>query len=253
MMDTATYLYAITRPVPPNSLEGLRGVADTPVRSIDDGELACLVSTVDLAEFGEDALRANLEDLAWLERTARQHDAVVQAGTKVTTTLPLRLATICSDDASARERLYRLGRVARDTLATLDGREEWGLKLFAPADGARAPEVLATALSGAAYLRRRRVDIEQRDHAAERAVEDADAVFRRLAAHAVEARRHRPQDQRLTGAAQPMVLNAAFLVERERVEQFRDAVAELDRERGDGAVVLTGPWPPYSFVAVDES
>jgi hypothetical protein len=253
MIDTATYLYAITRPVPPNALDGLRGVADAPVRTIDDGELACLVSTVALAEFGEGALRANLEDLGWLERTARQHDAVVRAGMRLTTTLPLRLATICSDDASARDRLHRLDRVTLDTLAALDGREEWGLKLFAPADGAAAPEVLATALSGAAYLRRRRADLEQRDHAAERAVEDADAMFRRLAGHAVDARRHRPQDQRLTGAAQPMVLNAAFLVERERVDEFRDAVDEVGRERGEGAVVLTGPWPPYSFAAVDAS
>jgi Gas vesicle synthesis protein GvpL/GvpF len=36
-------------------------------------------------------------------------------------------------------------------------------------------------------------------------------------------------------------------VGRTGVEVFRDAVAELQRARPDLALLLTGPWPPYSF------
>jgi hypothetical protein len=250
MNGRATYLYAITRPMPADEIPDVRGVAGAPVRLIRDGELACLVSTVELGEFGEQALSVNLEDLHWLERTARQHDAVVQASARVSTTLPMRLATICRDDRSARERLQQLGSAALATLAALDGREEWGVKLFVSPGASDARPPAAGATSGAAYLRRRREDLTQREHASERAVRDAEAVYDRLTTYSVDARRHRPQDQRLTGATQPMVLNAAFLVERARSDEFQDAANELASRHEPGAVVLTGPWPPYSFATV---
>jgi hypothetical protein len=250
MSGTATYLYAIARACPADEFTDLRGVAEAPVRVIHDGELACLVSTVDLGEFGEDALRDNLDDLRWLERTARQHDAVVQASAGITTTLPMRLATICRDDRSARERLQELGSAALDALAVLDGREEWGVKLFAAPDVVVAPSPMSGPTSGGAYLRRRRAELTRREHAVERAVRDADDIYGRLARQAVDARRHRPQDQRLTGSTQPMVLNAAFLIERAEVAEFRELVDVVASKHPPGTVALTGPWPPYSFASV---
>jgi hypothetical protein len=48
-----------------------------------------------------------------------------------------------------------------------------------------------------------------------------------------------------------MVLNAAFLVERERVAEFRSALDLLERRYGDRMrLALTGPSAPHSF---DES
>jgi hypothetical protein len=187
-----------------------------------------------------------------LERTAREHDEIVQASARLTTTLPLRLATICTDDDSARDRLRRLGDRALALLDRLDGREEWGVKLFATAATAPVPET-AGASSGTAYLQRRRQQMVQRDVAADTAVRAADEVYTRLAGVAVDARRHRPQDQRLTGAPLPMVLNAAFLVDRDRVDDFRAAVAEFAAARPPDSIALTGPWPPYSFAALEES
>jgi hypothetical protein len=253
MTANGTYMYAITRPVLPGELNGLRGVSGAPVRMIDDGDVACLVSTVDLAEFGEEALPNNLEDLRWLERTARQHDEVVQAGARITTTMPLRLATICTDDTSAQARLHRVGSQALAVLADLDGREEWGVKLLASPDRSAPDDPLTDGMSGTAYLQRRRQQLSRNAAAAVAASRDADAIYSRLAEHAVAGRRHRPQDQRLTGAAQPMLLNASFLVERTRVGEFRSVVADLMSERPPESVTLTGPWAPYSFAAMDET
>jgi hypothetical protein len=258
MTGSATYLYAITRRLGDDRLGGagsLRGVADEPVRTVAAGGLACLVSSVDLGEFGEDALRVNLEDLAWLERTARQHDDVVRAAARVTTTIPLRLATICADDAAAARRLAELGGPAAAVLDELDGRDEWGVKVFAveesPPDD--TPPIEAAGSSGAAYLQRRRSQLERRTARTELAGQFADAVYRQLEDCAARAYRHRPQDQRLSGVAAPMLLNAAYLVDRQRAEQFRRAVDELAAVRPPDAIVLTGPWPPYSFASVEQA
>ena len=66
---------------------------------------------------------------------------------------------------------------------------------------------------------------------------------------AVAARRYRPQDPRLTGRAEEMVLNAAYLVDEAATEAFRRIVDD-----GDAALALelTGPWAPYSFATLEE-
>jgi hypothetical protein len=48
-----------------------------------------------------------------------------------------------------------------------------------------------------------------------------------------------------------MILNAAFLVERDKAVEFDHAVNEI-AQRYDGRLRFhyTGPWPPYNFVNI---
>jgi hypothetical protein len=52
-----------------------------------------------------------------------------------------------------------------------------------------------------------------------------------------------------------MVLNAAYLIERERTNELHEIVAELEEHhRGLGArIELSGPWPPYNFVPGEDA
>jgi len=106
--------------------------------------------------------------------------------------------------------------------------------------------------SGTAYLRRRQAALSSRDAARQRVWGAADAVHSQLSTLAVATHRHRPQDQRLTGDERAMILNAAYLVDDARVAEFARAVASAAREHSSLALELTGPWPPYSFAAVEE-
>jgi Gas vesicle synthesis protein GvpL/GvpF len=49
-----------------------------------------------------------------------------------------------------------------------------------------------------------------------------------------------------------MLLNAAYLVDRPGADRFRAEVAALAADRPPEALVLTGPWPPYSFAVLDQ-
>ena len=251
MTATATYMYAITRPIAPEAVSDLRGIGGTPVRVIAHGELAALVGTVYLAEFGERPLAQHLADLEWLGRTAREHDDVVRAAARIVTTMPLRLATVCADDAAVHARLDAVGGAVLAVLPDLDGRDEWGVKVFAIAD-ATVPAETAPAATGAAYLAQRRRQLTSRDESLETATRTAFRAFGRLAELAAASRQQAPQDRRLSGAEHPMVLNAAFLVSRRDEDAFRAAVADIAAEWPPGSVVLTGPWPPYSFVPSED-
>jgi hypothetical protein len=231
-------------------LDDLTGITGSRVRTLDRDGLGCVVGTVSLDEFGEQELAANLNELSWLERVAREHDAVVRAAAQLTTTAPLRMATVCRDDAAALAKLAELGERATAVLDRLDGRIEWGVKAFAAA--ARAPEpVAAAAASGADYLRRRKQESAERAHADAAAAEQADAVYAELAEVSAAGCRHRPQDRRLTGVEEPMVLNAAFLVEHDASQRFANAVDELAARCPAIRLERTGPWPPYSFASLD--
>jgi hypothetical protein len=173
---------------------------------------------------------------------------------------PLRLVTIYSDDDSVRR---HLGEHAAELTAALDrveGRGEWSVKVFAAASDAEpAPATTGAVAStgaeekpGAAYLRRKRDQAERRRASSEQAAAAARAVDERLAAASVAARRLAPQDPRLTGRSEPMVLNAAYLVPDQEADGFNGVVAELRAEHPGVTVEVAGPWPPYSFATLEQ-
>ena len=147
--DTAVYLYGVARNLDPAALGDAAGVAGAPVRGIVAGGLTALVSTVRLEEYGEAALRANLEDLAWLESTARAHHDVVDRAAHSAPTAPVRIATLYRDDARVAEVLADQGERFVALLDRITGRSEWGVKAYAspetlrgdppPAQGAGDP------------------------------------------------------------------------------------------------------------------
>lgn len=272
---SASYFYAITRPVEPTALEEVVGVGSAPVRLVTDGDLAAVVSTVDLAEFGEDGLRRNLEDLRWLEGVARAHDAVVRAASAAAPTAPLRLATICLTDAAVRERLREIAEAAGRALDRITGRVEWSVKVVVPAASAAGPASAAGSASaggpgrdagpddvgsapaarggaGTAYLERRRQETRQREVDVARAGAIADDVHSELSTAAAAGRRLPPQDQRLAGYDGTMVLNGAYLVGVDDGEAFAALVAAAAAARPDVRIDVGGPWPPYSFATLED-
>jgi hypothetical protein len=252
MTALATYLYAVVRPLPPNALGDLTGISGARVRTLDRDGIGCVVSTVSLDEFGEQELAANLNELPWLERVAREHDTVVRAAAQLTTTAPLRMATVCRDDAAALAKLDELGSRATAVLDRLDGRVEWGVKAYATARQAPVP-VAASATSGADYLRRRKQESVERQAAVAAATAQAESVYTALAGDSVAGRRHRVQDRQLTGVDEPMLLNAAFLVEHGEAQRFTNALDALAERYAAIRLERTGPWPPYSFASLDPS
>ncbi|GAA3176970.1 GvpL/GvpF family gas vesicle protein [Nonomuraea roseoviolacea] len=265
-----------------------RGVAGGEVRAIGRAGLVAYVSTVPLDQFGEEPLRRSMEDLDWLEETARAHHRVVEAVARETAVVPVRLVTVYSGDAQVGALLEeRYDDFAR-ALARVAGRQEWGVKVYAapgeepdepeerrgrPAEaaareriaGEEAPEAGARERAageeapepgktperpGTAYLKRRQRQIRGREEAWRRAGARAEDIHGALSSIAVASRRHRAQDPQLSGRPESMVLNGAYLVDRERGEEFARTVERLRGQGGD--VQLTGPWAPYSFAVLDD-
>jgi hypothetical protein len=249
--ETGAYIYAACRRIEPGALDGLTGLRDEPLRILQQRDLAAVVSTVDLDEFGEEALRQRFEDLDWLEQVARRHDEVIRAVWLASGLVaPFRLATICRTDDNVRERLESRYDELACALDRVEGRSEWSVKAFLPAEPTdEVPDDKAS--TGTAYLLRRRRALDRKQQAAVDADAVAEEIHHEVATASQACRRLPPQDRRLTGYADPMILNGSYLVDDRDAGSFRSVVDQHVVRRPAVRVTLDGPWPPYSFTTLE--
>ena len=96
--------------------------------------------------------------------------------------------------------------------------------------------------------RRERALAEQAGEVRARCVE---VVHERMAGLARRSTSNPPQRPEAHGRQLTMLLNGAYLVERNRTSELQEAAEALREEWSPlgFAIELTGPWPPYNFVS----
>ena len=247
-----TYIYCVVRSASAPRLarapRGLAGMSAPRALPIDKG-LFAIVSTAPETRYSEQQINRQLSNIDWVSRAAVAHEAVVEHFINAPAVLPMKLFTIFTSDDRALDHLRR----ERPRLAVMARRvanhQEWGLRVLLDRTRAHAAERPrhARPSGGAAYLSEKKA---RRDAAAElttRARETVAELFERLAAKAGDARRRSTSELPAQGS---LLLDAAFLVARPRAASFRALAARESKAlaRQGYAVVLTGPWPPYTFV-----
>jgi Gas vesicle synthesis protein GvpL/GvpF len=227
---------------------GVRGIEGADVSVVTSGDLAVLVSSVPGERFGAEQLQDRLEDLDTLAELARAHEAVVEAAMTHGDVVPFRMCTIYETGDAVRAALAGEANRFAEMLGRLHDTAEWSVKAFV-----QAPETAAASAppaSGIAYLASRRAQREAAESSRETLVDAVAELHATLADDALAAVLSRPQDRRLTGRNEEMLLNGAYLLGRESQDEFVRRLKALGRryaERGL-SVEVSGPWPPYHFV-----
>jgi Gas vesicle synthesis protein GvpL/GvpF len=221
------------------------GVEGSPVRTVSEGDLAALVSDV-----AGGALAA--------AREVRAHWRVLEAVSAQATILPVRFGTVMEDDDAIRTQLLAAnGERLSALLQELVGRVQVSVKGNYRQDEllrgvvAASPTVAALRKrienlpDDAAYYERIRLGELVAAEVERRREDDAARALARLEPLAVAARSE--------GVGTPdAAFNLAFLVERERLDEFSATVTALIDELGDRvAVRYVGPLAPYSFADVE--
>ena len=262
------YVYCVVRAGEHPPLDGLRGAdPDFAVEIVTHGGLSALMSRVRLEEFGSEPLKHNLEDLAWVERTARAHDAVLARALSADALVPFRLCTIFTDETHVREMLELERGALLEALERLRGYSEWSVKVLADrrkleaAARERSPALAATAADaegetpGRAFFERKKLDQALQDEARMIADGAAEEIHARLREEAAASTLLPPQHPELSGRSGQMLLNGAYLVHRSKAADFMAVARELgERHRRIGLdVEYSGPWAPYNFVPAAEA
>ncbi|MEU2537348.1 GvpL/GvpF family gas vesicle protein [Streptomyces iakyrus] len=246
-MTGLRYVYAVCRPFGTPLQAELTGVAGDPPRALTHHGLVAVVSHVPERDFAEEPLRRHLEDLDWLTETARAHQGVIDALTSVTTPLPLRLGTVFRDDSGVRMMIEAREEDFLRTLDRLEGRVEWGVKVYAESEPQESAQPAQKPASGRDYLRQRRMQTRSHEEMWQKAEEFSTRLHQELSAFAEDSRMHPPQNPALSKATGRNVLNAAYLVPRANSEEFVELVDRTKGEVPGMRIELTGPWAAYSF------
>lgn len=244
-VPASVYLYGVCRrrDAAPSITEGVGGTA---VEQVVHRDLAAIVSPI-----AERHVRAARRELV-------RHSDVLAAVLEDGQVLPMRFGTVYpSRDAVVAELLEPRHDELLDLLASLETKVELSVKAFYDEQA-----VLAEVVASTPRIARLREATRSRPDAAthalrielgqavaraldERRAIDADAILRRVQPF---ADRVFVDDQQVEN----LVLKAALLVDRTRVDAVDAAMDELAREQsGRIRFQYVGPLPPHSFVAIE--
>jgi len=259
--SSVVYLYGV---VPAG--QALPDRDGTPAGDVALPSLVAIADFLPAAEFSGAALEQRLKDVEWVANQARRHASLLGRAMEHGPVVPARLCTLFSSTEALRASLLRTEPQLRDALERLRGRREWGVKLYsdearlrvrllADEPAAAGAATVAPPSDGAAWMMRKRREAMLADQVLERAEAMATAVLDELAATCSEVRIRPTLPESTTGVAEPMILNVALLVDAGEEAALKAAVDDLSASLGDDgyALVLSGPWPPFSFADPEDS
>jgi hypothetical protein len=263
----ATYLYCLLRRARAPDLSraptGLPGLGRP--RALDAGKgLWLIAADAPLALFGEAVLERGLRDLQWVSARALPHEAMVEHAARGGPVLPMRLFTLFRGDERALAHVRGERRRIDRVLERVAGREEWGARVLLDerralvAARARAAKEAGKAAraaggnrasAGLSFLTRKKAEQELAARLLATARAAADALFDELSARSDDARRRPPPPGEVGKRA---LLDGAFLVKASKGRAWNVAAARRAKSLAALGLVLevTGPWPPYNFLAV---
>ena len=265
MADSLYYVYAI---VPPSiAIEAAPlGVDDAQVALVAERDVAALVGRVDATMYGA-GIDDRIADVAWLAPRATAHDAVLTWASDLGAVIPLPLFSLFRSRDAVQSMLKDRHDDLASTLNRVGRGREFGVRIFRVDDelrrslGALSPtvagleaEVAAAASPGQGYLLGRKLDAAKKDELRRVAASVASSAYDDLAARSLSATQD-PLPKATVEQAGAAILNAAFLVAHDRIDEFRAVVTDLvRRHQAQGfRLEFTGPWPPYHFARSDSN
>ncbi len=237
------YVYCIIRASKPLQF-GPIGIGAEPseVQTVSHEGLAAVVSDTPVETF--DATRENV--LA--------HERVNEAVMRQHTVIPMSFGSVFKTREDIVELLRGAHAAFSDVLAKMDDKLEFGLKVLWDRDvvvgeierddeDVQRLKKEISSQKGSTYFARmqygRLIEAALQTRS-ERCVGD---IFEQLRDVSVASRANKPIGDK-------MIMNAAFLVSRDREAAFDARVKRVGSHYGNMTFKYTGPWPPYNFVNI---
>jgi hypothetical protein len=231
----AHYVYAIVRQGAELPTRTMRGVAE--LSMVSYRELVAVTGSI-----GSDPASPTMEAML-------HHEAVVEAVRAAHPALPVRFGTAFRDAPSIATALAQRYETLLADLDRLGDKVELSLTaLWSARASHRARHVSPLKEHarrgdgvGARYLRARAASLRRDEGLKERARLAAQRIDKVLCDHALERRVFVHPTPRIA-------LRMTYLLTPMHVDRFRSAFDALRGDRRELRLLLTGPWPPYSFV-----
>lgn len=256
---TGIYLFCLTPASPLRSIAGNGIDGEHPLFVEVVGDVAAVVSEVNLDDFSGPAARERLEDLAWVAPRALRHEDVVMTAMEHGPVLPVRFGTVFSSLTAVAEALRQRQEALKKFFRDTDGKQEWTLKGYVDLPQARArmtaarlaaeKEQLAGLSPGKRYFLEQKIKgaVDKETTAGIKGMGEEIGKMARDAS--VGFSECRLQSREVTGRDDEMFFHGALLVPDGSVAAMEGVVdAWNTRQETQGLrIEISGPWPPYHF------
>jgi hypothetical protein len=223
--------------------------------------LYAVVGKVEEREFGEEGLKLNMTDLEWVKTKVNAHERIIEMVMVDTDVIPFKFGTLFKTNDSLMVMLRQYDEEFKAILRKLEHKQEWGFKIYCDTEKLKASfcydgeEILKiakeirTSSVGKSYFLKKKKDELVKKTLNEKISEYSQESFELLKELSFKARINRLLPREITEREDDMVLNSAFLVDKDEVEDFHNMVDTLKMHyEGKGVLIdCTGPWPPYNF------
>ncbi len=187
---------------------------------------------------------------------ALAHEHVIETVMKTHTIIPMSFGTVFRTDDDIREVLKSIYPSLKDVLKQMAGKVEFGLKVNWDRDRVieelkredeeirRFHQELTRKHLQSTYFARMQLGRMIDKALSERASQYVREIYDALRNACVASRDNKPIGDK-------MIMNAAFLIERQHEAEFDHAVNRVAGKFGERLnFKYTGPWPPYNFVNI---
>lgn len=184
------------------------------------------------------------------------HETINELVMKEFTVLPMAFGALFRTEQDILELMRTTYEALKDVFAKMEGKVEYGLKVNWDRDKVIAEieqeneeirnlkEQIISRSTGSTYFARMQLGRLIESALSEQADAYVREVYSVLRDAAVASRANKPIGDK-------MIMNTAFLVERQREGEFDQKVKEIAAKyEGKLAFKYSGPWPPYNFVHI---
>lgn len=225
-------------------LKGIRGISGSDLYALSFNDISVAVS-----DFTPSKFTINKE-------LAIDFARVIEELSQQVTLLPVRFGTFLKSDEIVNQLLINHYDSFLKNLQKVENKYEFGLKALwdyekcseqirvkAESEKVKADDYFSTSTIHTNYLlekiKKHRLEDALLKHV-EQLIED---ISRRLA-------QINPDFKFKKMVTNSIILDAVFLVEKNKRDEFIQAIEALKQQKADLQFLLTGPWPPYSFVDI---
>jgi len=262
MKNDLIYVYCIS-----NNPPGLtRDMEPNVVKSLKIEKFYVIVKFVSESEFSEENFKKNLSDIQWVELNAREHIMVISMIMESGTVIPFKFGTIYNSEASLKKFITDYSDSLIENFDNHAGKEEWSVKIycdrkvlceqidkFSEEAAALEKQIMASSPGKAFLLKRKKTELieNEMDRLCKKYGQEYYDEFKILS-EATFLNNLLPKD--IAGREDSMILNASFLISKNKLAEFKNTVDVLKQKDGNSSffIVSTGPWPPFSFISIKE-
>jgi len=236
------------------------------LKTIDYNDFHVFVKYVHENDFSEENLKRHLSDIEWLESNARDHIRIISMIMENEDVIPFKFGTIFNTITGLHKFITDYSDSLNENFHYIKGKEEWSVKVYCDRNelseqidelsqeaASLELQIMSSSPGKAFLLRRKKTDLidNEMDKLCKKYGQE---YYDALSDLSCTTYLNNLLPKEYTGRDCTMILNATFLLNKQKVSEFINTIDILKDKIKHSVFIIeeSGPWPPFSFISIKE-